>query len=564
MKQQNNGFSLGKVLAILLNMRKFLMLMCLLAASSHALWAQKSFTKADSLRGGLGNCRLSYDVGHYDLELRFQTLTGISDTSGRKQYPIIGRVGFQIRHLTTDRCLQIDLQSHLQLDSVTYMGKRLDFTSDGNAHFIEWPVEAVVGHVSAFQVYYSGPLLIAKKAPWDGGFVFENDKNGKPWVGVACEGLGASSWWPCKDHLSDEPDSMRMTYHIPAGLGVQVVGNGKKISQATRDNLETFVFEVKNKINNYNVTVNIADYESFTDTVHTTKAGVKTLHYAVLNGNKAKAQKHFEQARAMHRCFEQVFGSYAFWNDDYKVVETPYWGMEHQSAIAYGNEFKNNRWGFDFILVHESGHEWWGNSVSVADHADMWIHEGFTTYSETLLLECNEGLARAEEYLRSQKSLVANRRPMAGPVGVNYQQKDNDVYYKGAWMLHTLRKSLYNDPLFFDLLRLCYQHFYLKETNSKEMVDFWCAQLGEQYRPFFQTYLYQAELPVLRVKEQLQADGYVYVLRFELVAPDFHLQLPANANLVKVGTDAVTVYSETPIAFNTLEKHMLLRVVLER
>lgn len=564
MKQQNNGFSLGKVLATLLNMRKFLMLLGFSLLAMGQIDAQNFFSHTDSLRGGLSPCRLSYDVGHYDLELNFQTLTGIVDSSGKKQYPVRGRVGFQVRHLTHGRCLQLDLQSHLQIDSIVYAGKLLSFTRDGNAHFLLWPEEPVVGSISTFQVYYSGPLLIAKKAPWDGGFVFERDSSGKPWVGVACEGLGASSWWPCKDHLSDEPDSMRMTYHIPAGLGVRVVGNGKMVAHYTKDSLETFAFSVKNKINSYNVTVNIADYESFTDTVHTSKSGIQTLHYEVLKGNKVKAQKHFEQARGMHRCFEQVFGTYAFWNDGFKVVETPYWGMEHQSAIAYGNGFKNNRWGFDFILVHESGHEWWGNSVSVADHADMWIHEGFTTYSETLLLECNEGLTKAEAYLRSQKPMIVNKRAMAGPLGVNYQQKDNDVYYKGAWMLHTLRKSLYNDPLFFELLRLSYSEFYLREINTVQMVDFWCKQLGEKYRPFFHTYLYQPELPVLRVKEQLLDGGYAYSLQFERVAKGFQLQLPVHSELVSVGEKTLTVYSENAIAFDALQKHLLIRVVIER
>lgn len=564
MKQQNNGFSLGKVLAILLNMRKFVMFLGLCLLVTHPVIAQNTFSRSDSLRGGLSSCRLSYDVGHYDLEVRFETLTGIADSTGKKQYPISGRVGFQVRHLTNERCLQLDLQQHLRIDSVLYRGQKLLFSSEENAHFVQWPEERVVGSVSVFQVYYSGNLLIAKKAPWDGGFVFDKDTNGKPWVGVACEGLGASSWWPCKDHLSDEPDSMQMTYHIPSGLGVRVVGNGKLVSKSAKDDFETFVFEVKNKINSYNVTVNIADYENFTDTVHTAKTGVQVLSYEVLRGNLGKAQKHFEQAREMHRCFEQVFGTYSFWNDGFKVVETPYWGMEHQSAIAYGNGFKNNRWGFDFILVHESGHEWWGNSVSVADHADMWIHEGFTTYSETLLMECKAGLSKAEEYLRSQRSLIVNKRPMVGPKGVNYQQKDNDVYYKGAWLLHTLRKSLYNDPLFFDMLRLCYSQFYLKEIGTSQMVDFWCLQLGEKYRPFFQTYLYQAELPILRVKEQMVQGGFAYQLQFEQVAKGFQLQLPIQTELVTVAEKAVTFFSEKTIAFDALQKHLLMRVIIER
>ncbi len=564
MKQQDNGFSLGKVLVIVLNMRKFIMLLgCSLAITSMSN-AQSSFGRADSLRGSLTACRTSYDVGHYDLEVNFETLTGVTEKDGKLSFPIQGRVGMLVRHLSTERCLQVDLQPHVHIDSIIFQGKKLSFTSEGSAHFVQWPELPKAGSVSVFQVYYSGHLLIAKKAPWDGGFVFEKDKNGKPWVGVACEGLGASSWWPCKDHLSDEPDSMRMTYSIPAGLGVRVVGNGKLIQFDSKDEKDTYVFSVQNKINSYNVTVNIADYETVTDTVHTAASGVQSLTYEVLRGNAAQAKAHFAQARQMHHCFERVFGPYAFWEDGFKVVETPYWGMEHQSAIAYGNGFKNNRWGFDFILVHESGHEWWGNSVSVADHADMWIHEGFTTYSETLLMECKEGLGRAAEYLQSQRAMIANKRPMVGPLGVNYQQKDNDVYYKGAWMLHTLRMSLYNDALFFDLLRLCYKQFYLQEINSSAMIDFWCNQLGEKYRPFFQTYLYQAEIPLLRVREAQVEEGYAYTLRFDGVAPDFQLALPANADLIQVGTDAVLVRSDKPIAFDSLRKHMLIRVVIER
>lgn len=562
MKQQNNGFSLGKVFETLLNMRKFLVLVGCSLLFSAQLVAQSTFSRTDSLRGGLYSCRLSYDVGHYDLEVRFLTLTGHVDSTGKKHYPINGRVGFQIRHLNAERCLQLDLQSHLKIDSIIFEGQSLAFSTERNAHFVQWPVEPTIGSVSTFQVYYSGALLIAKKAPWDGGFVFDKDKAGKPWVGVACEGLGASSWWPCKDHLSDEPDSMRMTYHIPANQGVRVVGNGRMIKRYTKDNYETFAFEVKNKINSYNVTVNIADYESFTDTVHTAQSGVQTLQYEVLRGNLAKAKKHFEQARDMHRCFEQVFGNYAFWNDGFKVVETPYWGMEHQSAIAYGNGFKNNRWGFDFILVHESGHEWWGNAVSVTDHADMWIHEGFTTYSETLLMECNAGLSTAEAYLRSQQPNIKNKLPMVGPPGVNFQQKDTDVYYKGAWVLHTLRKSLYSDGLFFELLRMCYQQFYLREISTTDMVDFWCKQLGEKYRPFFQTYLYQAELPILRIEEQITEDGFFeYRLRFEQVSPGFRLQLPVGGELVTVGEEVEVIYTDQAVAFDALTKHFLIRIL---
>src|SRR5690606_34322216 len=267
------------------------------------------------------------------------------------------------------------------------------------------------------------------------------------WIGVACEGIGASLWWPNKDHLSDEPDSMRMSYTVPSGL--MAVGNGIFRNQKDLGNGFTqFDWFVHYPINNYNVTVNIAKYAHLEDTYRSKDGDTLALDYYILENNADTARAHFKQVIPMLACFEESYGKYPFWKDGYALVETPYWGMEHQGAIAYGNEYENNAFDFDFIIVHESAHEYWGNSVSVNDHGEMWIHEAFTTYAEALYLECRDDYKTSVAYLLTQKPNIKNQLPILGPIGVNYSGwEDADMYYKGSWMLHSMRNTIDNDAL---------------------------------------------------------------------------------------------------------------------
>ncbi|MGB3619348.1 MAG: M1 family metallopeptidase, partial [Catalinimonas sp.] len=357
------------------------------------------------------------------------------------------------------------------------------------------------------------------------GFVWRTDERDRPWVGVACEGTGASLWWPCKDHLSDEPDSMAISLTVPANL--QAVANGQFRGRTLLDSGRTARHDwfVSYPINTYNVTLNVGDYVHFDDVYVGTSGDTLALDYYVLRGREERARAHFEQVKPMLATYERLFGPYPFWRDGYALVEADYWGMEHQGAIAYGNGFENlPRWDFDYIIVHESGHEYWGNSVSCGDHAEMWIHESFCTYSELLFVEERFGRAASVAYAREQtrQYAIANQEPMLGPLGVNYTGWDDaDMYYKGAWMLHTLRGTVRDDSLWFGALRGLAERFRRQVVTSEQVVGYLSRALGRDLRPFFAQYLLRAEPPQLVYR----SEGAGVAYRWENAAPGFTMPL---------------------------------------
>jgi len=502
-------------------MKSFLTTLLLSIIGLNGVHAQVFYNRQDSLRGYLFPERACYDVKFYGLELDFSSTNPEDEKLPLDQ--LNGAVEFRVLNVLDYNKLQFDLFDRFTVDSILWQGQSLRFEREGNATFVFFPNKQAEGGLNQFKVYYHGTALPAKRAPWDGGFSFARDKNGRPWVGVSCEGLGASSWWPNKDHLSEEPDSMTMTYTVPQGL--MAVGNGRLLSRVIKDKKETFVWKITNPINNYNVTVNIADYVHFTDD-HSDAQGIsRTLNYYVLRGNELKAIEHFQQVKPMLSCFEAKMGPYAFWEDGYALVETPYWGMEHQSAIAYGNNYKNNKFGFDFIIVHESGHEWFGNSISVTDHADMWVHEGFCTYSETIYMECVQGKEAAYAYLNTQRSSIKNKKPMVGPYDINYTNGDIDNYYKGAWIIHTLRNSLNDDLRFYELMRAFNRDFFKKSTNTAELISWWSAHTDARYAATLKHYLYQTGLPTLEVNIKGRGKNGKISYRWIGVAQDFFLPL---------------------------------------
>ncbi|MFD2570002.1 M1 family metallopeptidase [Spirosoma soli] len=462
-----------------------------LAQSTSAL--PERFTHADSLRGSLRPERTCYDVTFYDLSLSVNPAAKRIEGSNTIRYKVVEPF----------RRMQVDLFANMQVKSITQGKKPLTYVRDGDAIFITMNDAQAVGQMHELIITYAGNPHIARNAPWDGGFVWRKDSTtakNADWVTVACERIGASLWWPNKDHLSDEPDSMRIQCRVPKGL--TCVSNGKFVSQKpTKDGKQTeWTWFVHYPINNYNVTLNITDYAHFSDT-YTAKDGQKlALDYYVLPANVEKAKVHFEQVKTMLACYETHFGKYPFWRDGYKLVETPYWGMEHQSAVAYGNIYKNNPFGFDFIIIHESGHEYFGNSLSCADHAEMWIHESFTTYSEALFMECTQGLPRTIDYLRTQRKLIQNKYPMIGPMDVNADQKDTDIYYKGSWMLHTLRFAVGNDATWFAALKALAVEKQRSVVSTDEVVNFLCQKTGVNLKPLFDQYLHYASLPTLEYK----------------------------------------------------------------
>ena len=459
----------------------------------------ENFSRADTLRGTLTPLRTCYDINYYHLDVKIDI---------DKRF-ISGSNEFAFTAMQDFTKLQFDLFENLQVEKVVYNGQSLPFTRDFNAVFVTFPQAIKKGAKDKFTVHYSGNPIVAKKAPWDGGFVFAKDSAGKPWVTVACQGLGASSWWPNKDHQSDEVDSVLISVSVPKGL--KEVSNGRLRSVVEQaDGYTQFNWFVSNPINNYNITFYIGDYAHWTDEFNGEK-GKLTLDYWALKADSAKARPHWDaDVKPMLKSFEHWFGPYGFYEDGYKLVHAPHLGMEHQSAVAYGNHFKKgyagkdlsgSGWGmnFDFITIHESGHEWFGNNITAKDIADMWIHESFTNYSEALFVESQNGKAAADAYVIGIRHNIQNDIPIIGHYGVN-KEGSGDMYYKGANMIHTIRQLINNDEKFRGILRGMNKTFYHQTVTSAQVEQYIAKQSGLKLDKIFDQYLRHTEIPVLEYK----------------------------------------------------------------
>ncbi|MEL1245912.1 M1 family metallopeptidase [Flavobacterium sp. DGU11] len=473
---------------------KKVLLLAIVFVGIYSATAQ-TYTRRDSLQGGLRKERTSFDVQRYDLNIKLDPekkyISGYND------------ITFKVVENTTK--IQLDLFENMKVESIELKGKKLEYKRDNDAVFISFPKELKKGSEETLRFYYSGNPVIAKNAPWDGGFVFSKDGAGKPWIGVAVQGTGASLWFPVKDHQTDEPEKgASVKVAVPNGL--MDVSNGRFMGSTDLKNGYTrWDWEVKNPINNYTITLNVADYAH----IHDSLRGLD-LDYYVLKQNEEKAKTHFEEVKPMLECFQSKFGQYPFFEDGYKLVETPYLGMEHQSAVAYGNKYKKGYMGsdmsgtgvgmlFDYITIHESGHEWFGNSITSKDIADMWIHEGFTTYSETVFVECLYGYDKAMKYITGQQMSVANNKPVIGVFGVN-KEGSGDMYFKGALMLNTLRHVVNDDDKWWKML-LKYSETYKKKViDTETVIAFFSKETGMNLTPFFNQYLRYKNPPILQLK----------------------------------------------------------------
>ena len=373
--------------------------------------------------------------------------------------------------------MQIDLQAPMEITKVMQDGDELNVRHDGNAHFVTLKSNQTVGAVKSLAVYYKGNPKEAIRAPWDGGLSWKKDANGNHFVATSCQGLGASVWWPNKDHMYDEVDSMLISVTNPKDL--MNVSNGRLRNVAiNNDNTVTSHWFVNNPINNYGVNINIGDYVNFSE-VYQGEKGPLDMDYYVLRDHLETAKTHFKDAPKMMKAFEHWFGPYPFYEDSFKLVEVPYLGMEHQSSVTYGNQYKKGYLGrdlsgtglglkFDFIIIHEAGHEWFANNITNKDIADMWIHEGFTAYSENLFLDYYFGKEASADYVIGTRRNIRNGSPIIGEYNVNHEGS-GDMYYKGANMLHTLRQLLEDDEKWRQILRGLNKTFYHKTVTTQEI-----------------------------------------------------------------------------------------------
>lgn len=463
-------------------------------SNAQVLQKKAKFSRADTLRGTLSPLRTCYDINYYHLDVQL-------DIS--KKY-LSGSNEFQFTATQNFNRLQFDLFANMQIGKVLYKGKALPFQREFNAVFIDFPQEIKKGTKDSFTVFYSGNPVIAKNPPWDGGFIFTQDKSGNPWVSVACQGFGASSWWPTKDHQSDEVDSMMVSISAPKGL--QSISNGRLRSTIDQpDGYKQYNWFVANPINNYNVALYVGQYAHWSDQ-YQGEEGKLTLDYWSLKEDSLQAKPHWDaDVKPMLKSFEHWFGPYPFYQDGYKLVQAPFLGMEHQSAIAYGNGFKmgysgsdlsSSGWGlkFDFITVHESGHEWFGNNITTKDVADMWVHEAFTNYSEALFTESQHGKAAAEAYVIGIRQNIRNDIPIIGIYGVN-QEGSGDMYYKGANLVHLIRQLINNDEKFRMILRGLNKTFYHQTVTTEQIENYITKQSGLKLDKIFDQYLRHTHIP---------------------------------------------------------------------
>ncbi|GAB3589845.1 M1 family metallopeptidase [Hymenobacter daeguensis] len=458
-----------------------------------------AYTRADSLRGGNGPLRACYDLSYYHLDVKLDPARRFISGSNR----------FRFTATQEFTRLQFDLFDNLKVEKVQYQGREVPFVREANAVFVTFPKAIAKGSRDEFTVYYSGSPTVAKKAPWDGGLVFTTDAAGKPWVASACQGVGASIWWPCKDQQADEVDSMLISISVPTGL--QDVSNGRlRKTTKLKDGYTRFDWAVRNPINNYDVALNVGNYQHFADSYQGEK-GPLTLDYWVLPENVAKARTQFAaNVKPMLKSMESWFGPYPWYADGYKLVDAPHLGMEHQSAVAYGNKYQNGYlgkdrsntgWGlkWDFIIIHESGHEWFGNSITSQDIADMWVHESFTTYSEALFVESQFGKTAGQEYLHGQRRNIQNDGPIIGPYGVN-KEGSGDMYDKGSVMLNTLRTVLNDDAKWRQLLRGLSGTFYHQTVTGQQVMDYFNRESGRDFTRIFDQYLRHRNIPTLEIR----------------------------------------------------------------
>jgi len=478
-----------------------LLTLATLATQAQLLVPKTSFTRADSLHGNQNApLRTCYDINYYHLDVKFDI---------EKKF-ISGSTQFKFTATRDLKKLQFDLFANLKVEKVVYKGKVLPVKREFNAVYLTFPLTLKKGTKNEFTVFYSGNPTIAKRAPWDGGVVFTTDSLGKPWVNTACEGVGASIWWPNKDQLSDEVDSILISVSVPTGLKDVSNGRLRKVTDL-KNGYTKFDWFVSNPINNYDVEANIGNYVHFDDT-YMGENGKLTLDYWVLPYNLEKAKKQFgANVKPMLKAFEHWFGPYPFYADGYKLIETSHLGMEHQSGVAYGNKYRNGYSGrdlsgtgkglnWDFIVVHESGHEWFGNNITDKDNADMWIHESFANYSESLFIEDWTGSKESgQEYVHGTRRAIVNDRPIIGFYGVN-KEGSGDMYYKGGNMLNMVRTIINDDEKWRGILRGLNKDFYHQTVTTEQVVDYINTKSGMNLTSIFDQYLRYKNIPTLEIR----------------------------------------------------------------
>ncbi len=521
--------------------------------------AQSSASKsAAELRGSVTPERAWWDVLHYDL-----TLEVFPNSRSLK-----GKTKIAFRVLSPGSVLQLDLQKPLQVTEVLMGSTKLPLRRKGHVHWITFPKKFETGTNAEITVAFEGTPTPSRNPPWSGGLSWKKDKQGAHFIATTCQGIGASIWWPNKDHGYDEPDK-GMDIHVTVPQDLVAVSNGRLVkTEMDKDGkTKTFHWQVKNPINNYGVNLNIGNYVHFSEK-YRGEFGTLDMDYWVLKQDEAKARKHFVEAPRVIEAFEYWFGKYPFYEDSYKLVQVPYLGMEHQSSVTYGNGFRNGYRGrdlsrtgvglkFDFIIVHESAHEWFGNNISMRDAADMWIHEAFACYAESLFVEYFFTGKEAQDYVIGIRGNIMNDRPIIGTYGRN-ESGSGDMYYKGANMLHTLRQIIDNDILWRRIMIGVNKEFWHKTVTTQEFESYMGKMAGLDLSRFFDQYLRTKNVPRLIYK----IEGSTVTFRFEDVVKGFTMPVKVKVNdeliLLKISDQVQKYRADSPIKKFDIDRNLYI------
>ena len=524
--------------------KKYPILLILLLSSFISL--SQNFTRQDTLRGSITPQRAWWDLTYYHLDI---------SVDPEKKY-LKGSNTVHYKVLKTSKEMQIDLQKPLKITRITQDNKDLDYRLDGYSYFIKLKKNQKKGQLKSLKIFYEGNPKVAIRPPWDGGITWTRDSNGKHFIANSNQGIGASIWWPNKDHMYDEVDSMLISVNVPKDL--INVSNGRLRSIEDFGKTKTFNWFVSNPINNYGVNINIGDYITFSEVYDGEKGDLDMIYY-VLRDNIERAKSQFKDAIKMMQAFEHWFGPYPFYEDSFKIVEVPYLGMEHQSSITYGNKYmkgylgrdlSRTGWGlkFDYIIIHEAGHEWFANNITYKDIADMWVHESFTTYSENLFLDYHYGKEAASEYVIGTRDGISNSSPMIGTYGVN--KRGSDLYTKGANILHTLRQIAKNDEIWRMILRGLNSEFYHQTVDTKQIEEYISSKIGFDLTTFFNQYLRDIRIPNLEysISDGLLTfrwinviDNFTMPLEIEVLGKNIWIYPTTNKKSIDINSDKIKI-----------------------
>jgi len=524
--------------------KKYPILLILLLSSFISL--SQNFTRQDTLRGSITPQRAWWDLTYYHLDI---------SVDPEKKY-LKGSNTVHYKVLKTSKEMQIDLQKPLKITRITQDNKDLDYRLDGYSYFIKLKKNQKKGQIKSLKIFYEGNPKVAIRPPWDGGITWTRDSNGKHFIANSNQGIGASIWWPNKDHMYDEVDSMLISVNVPKDL--INVSNGRLRSIEDFGKTKTFNWFVSNPINNYGVNINIGDYITFSEVYDGEKGDLDMIYY-VLRDNIERAKSQFKDAIKMMQAFEHWFGPYPFYEDSFKIVEVPYLGMEHQSSITYGNKYmkgylgrdlSRTGWGlkFDYIIIHEAGHEWFANNITYKDIADMWVHESFTTYSENLFLDYHYGKEAASEYVIGTRDGISNSSPMIGTYGVN--KRGSDLYTKGANILHTLRQIAKNDEIWRMILRGLNSEFYHQTVDTKQIEEYISSKIGFDLTTFFDQYLRDIRIPNLEysISDGLLTyrwinviDNFTMPLEIEVLGKNIWIYPTTNKKSIDINSDKIKI-----------------------